>query len=719
MRRPQQVLSTSIRAAALVLLLPATAFSQVDSTAVPAGADSTAAPVATDPVPPPAAAAPAPAAPATAPEPWLRPTIGFGAGMLSFYGDVGNQHKGGDPLVTRLGYEVRASAPLTRWLEADLYAIHGRLGVNERDYTRNQNFDSRITVGGLRLRYNFQPLVNRERVVEPYITLGFESVEFLTKTDLFDAQGRRYNYWSDGTIRDIAEDAPNAASAVEIQRDYTYESDVRELDRDGFGKYREQAFAIPVGVGARMDIGHGLDLRIGATMHFTTTDLIDGITAKSLDERTGSSGNDRFLYSGFSIGYTIPMTRKPKKTRFQTPLNNDQLDAIVLADDEDGDGVKDFADACPGTPPGVKVDAKGCPLDGDSDGVPDDRDDELNSAPGALVDGRGVTITDEALLKSWLAWKDSGNVNIVASRVESVGGNKPAKPPAKRVYVVKVGTHTEGISEELIQKILSIPDVRTIERGDTTFYVVGSFDAIPEALRRELELKGMGITSEVMAEEGGQLIDVSAESAADRAKMVGMGAGDDNRDVIIRVQLGAFRNKLSKNIFSKIKDLVVIQGDDGLTRYYTGSFKQVNPAANHRVQMLLDGFEGAFLTAFRDGKRVSMKEAGARVTGTEDLRTTPTVGSVARDKIRYRVQVATFAGNVPMDAMDKLLGLGDVEPVSGENTVRYYYGSFVERQEAADALEAIKLKGFTDAFVVGSVNGNIVPVEDADSLIGK
>ncbi|HRD52775.1 MAG TPA: hypothetical protein PKY96_09015 [Flavobacteriales bacterium] len=639
--------------------------------------------------------------------------------MLSFYGDVGNQHKGGDPLVTRLGYEVRASAPLTRWLEADLYAIHGRLGVNERDFARNHNFESRITVGGLRLRYNFQPLVNRERVVEPFITVGFESVEFLTKTDLFDAQGRRYNYWSDGTIRDIAEDAPNASSAVEIQRDYTYESDVRELNRDGFGKYREQAFAIPVGIGARMDIGHGLDLRIGATMHFTTTDLIDGITAKSLEERKGNSANDRFLYSGVSIGYTIPMARKPKKTRFQTPLGSEELDAIVLTDDEDGDGVKDFADECPGTPAGVQVDVKGCPLDGDGDGVPDHLDDELNSAAGALVDSRGVTITDEAMLKAWLNWKDSANVNIVASRVESFGKARETKPPAKRVFVVKVGTHTEGISEELIQKILSIPDVRTIERGDTTFYVVGSFDAIPEALRRELELKGMGIQSVVMAEEGGKLIDVSKETAAERAKMAGMGAGDDSRDVIVRVQLGAFRNKLSKNIFAGIKDLVVIQGDDGLTRYYTGSFKQINPAAEHRVAMLLKGFEGAFLVAFREGKRITMKEAGARVTGTEDLRTRPTPGSVARDKVRYRVQVATFAGNVPMETMDQLLGLGDVEPISGESTVRYYYGSFVERREAQDALEAIKLKGFTDAFVVGSVNGVITPAEDADSLIGK
>ena len=608
MRRTQHIMKSAFGALALAFLPPALAFGQTDSTA----ATPPTAPVGVG-APPPSTAAAAPAEPSGL----LKPTIGFGAGMLSFFGDVGNQHAGGDPLVTRLGYEVRASVPLTRWLDADLYAIHGRVGVNERDYARNQNFESRITLGGVQLRYNFQPLVRRERVVEPYLSVGFESVEFLSKTDLYDAQGRMYHYWSDGTIRDIAENAPNAGSAVEIARDYRYESDVRELDRDGFGKYREQAFAIPVGVGARMDIGHGLDLRIGATMHFTTTDLIDGITENSQGQRKGGAGNDRLLYTGFSLGYTIPMARKPKKTRFQTPLNGEQLDAIVLEDDADGDGVKDFADECPGTPAGVKVDAKGCPLDGDGDGVPDDRDDELNSAPGALVNSRGVTLTDDELLKAWLNWKDSGNVNIVATRVESFGKARPAKPPVKRVYVVKVGTHTEGISEEMIRKILSIPDVRTIEKGDTTYYVVGNFEAIPEALRRELELKGMGIQSQVMAEEGGQLIDVSQESAAERARMAGMGAGDDSRDVIVRVQLGAFRNKLSKNIFSGIDDLVVIKGDDGLTRYYTGTFKQVNPAAEHRVSMLLKGFEGAFLVAFREGKRITMREAGASVTGTE------------------------------------------------------------------------------------------------------
>lgn len=645
----------------------------------------------------------------------FKPTLGVGAGMFAFYGDVGSQHAEMSPLVTRVGYELRASTPITNWLEADLYALHGRLGVNERGIDRNLNFESRITVGGFQFRYNFLQLINRDRVVEPYINFGFESVEFLTKTDLYDAQGRAYNYWSDGSIRDLPESSPNAAEAVVIQRDYTYESDVRELNADGFGKYLERTWAVPIGIGARMDIGHGFDLRVGATMHFTLTDYIDGVTENSLGSRKGVAGNDRFLYSSFSVGYTLPMQHKKKDRTPKSPLGSEELDLIVLRDDEDGDGVPDFSDLCPGTPAGVKVDQNGCALDSDGDGVPDDRDDELNSAPGALVDGRGVTVTDDDLLKAWLNWKDSANVNIVTSRVESFGPVR-TKPPVKRVYVVKVGSHTEGISEDMIQKILSIPDVRAIEKGDTTFYVVGNYDAIPEALRRELELKGLGIESVVMAEEDGKLIDVSKETAAERAKMTGMGAGDDSRDVIIRVQLGAFRNKLSRNIFAGIDDLVIFKGDDGLTRYYTGSFKNVNDAAAHKVKMLVKGFDGAFLVAFRSGKRVSMQEAGAKLTRPEDLRNLPTSG-ISKDKVRYRVQVGTFVGNIPTETMDKLIGLGELEPIPGADAVRYYYGNFVNRASAEEARQTIIAKGFKDAFLVGSVNGVIVTAEDADNLV--
>jgi len=63
--------------------------------------------------------------------------------------------------------------------------------------------------------------------------------------------------------------------------------------------------------------------------------------------------------------------------------------------DTDKDGVPDKKDQCPNTPPGVQVDAKGCPIDTDADGVADYIDKcphepgtaEMNGCPDTDKDG--------------------------------------------------------------------------------------------------------------------------------------------------------------------------------------------------------------------------------------------------------------------------------------------------------------------------------------------
>jgi OOP family OmpA-OmpF porin len=60
--------------------------------------------------------------------------------------------------------------------------------------------------------------------------------------------------------------------------------------------------------------------------------------------------------------------------------------------DSDGDGVYDHMDDCPDTPPGVSVDASGCPKDSDGDGVTDDSDVCPNTPRGAIVDNRGCWV---------------------------------------------------------------------------------------------------------------------------------------------------------------------------------------------------------------------------------------------------------------------------------------------------------------------------------------
>lgn len=668
--------------------------------------------------------------------------------MLGYYGDIGFQDKDHSPLVSRIGFELRASVPVTNWLEASLFTIHGKVSANERSATRNLNFESRITTGGLQFTYNFGQLLKPGHSVEPWVSIGFEAVEFLSKTDMYDAQGRQYNYWSDGTIRDLPENTANAADAVEISRDYTYESDIRENNLDGFGKYAQQTWAIPVGAGVKFLLPQGFDARVGVTMHYMGSDMIDGVSAQSVGDRQGDSRNDRFLYTSFSVGYAINMERNEKKTKskykFTPTISSEEIDAAALNDDEDNDGVADWSDKCPHTPKGIPVDVYGCPFDADGDYVADYRDDEGNTAPDAPVDPRGVTIDDDGLLHAWLNWLDSANATIISSRVESFGPiGKPkttfANGHAKRTYVIQVGAQTAGISDDMIQRILSLPDVRTIERGDTTYYIAGNYDKLPDARDRESALKGQDFDGKVMIEEDGKLVDMTQEEARSSASRGKGGAtaagttagstggtvtgttagtnatgaaGDDN--IVVRVQLGAFRH-IAQNRFKGINDLVAVKGADGLTRYYVGSFTDVNAAARRKVDMVLKGFDGAFLVAFKDGKRVSMKDAGAQLTGPEDLQEVGS-GSVNTDSLTFRVQVGTFAGNVPMDKLGKYGNMGKVKPVTGESAVRYLYGEYPTRAAAELARQELQNLGFQDAFVVGELNGRIIQAEDAEKL---
>jgi len=66
--------------------------------------------------------------------------------------------------------------------------------------------------------------------------------------------------------------------------------------------------------------------------------------------------------------------------------------------DQDKDGVLDEADACPGTPGGERVDARGCPIpkDADSDGVIDANDTCAGTPAGEKVDAKGCPLPKDA-----------------------------------------------------------------------------------------------------------------------------------------------------------------------------------------------------------------------------------------------------------------------------------------------------------------------------------
>lgn len=121
------------------------------------------------------------------------------------------------------------------------------------------------------------------------------------------------------------------------------------------------------------------NLAIGAGLFFRFNDAF-GIEASSIFERPFldawdgivNGGNDIYLQHNLGLIFSL---KKPVDT--------------------DKDGVPDKKDKCPDTPPGVKVDSKGCPVDTDGDGVADYIDKcpqqpgspELSGCPDTDKDG--------------------------------------------------------------------------------------------------------------------------------------------------------------------------------------------------------------------------------------------------------------------------------------------------------------------------------------------
>lgn len=650
----------------------------------------------------------------------LKPRLGLGMGTYMFIGDIGANEKGYHPGTAQMAFNLAVTNPLTSFLDLRLYSIFGTVTINEYSSDRNMNLRTQVRTGGVNLSYNFTNLISPRSHIQPYVTVGFESFEFLSKTDLYDANGEAYHYWSDGSIMNMPENDPNAANATELVRDYVYETDMRELDRDGFGKYAERNFAVPVGAGVQFLITDRFRGRIGTEMHYTLTDLVDNTTSQSGGERAGNNRNDRFLYSSVAVNYDLNLTPKGGEPIPFEIFGEEDDPALAMIDmDSDKDGVHDLVDKCLGTPEGAPVDEFGCPTDQDGDGFPDYRDEEPMS-PHIAVDFEGVAISDDELAQRYYMWTDSipwenGIWNEVYAKVDSDPSHWTNQ------FSVQVGAESEGLTQAEINAILSLKDVTALDQMGEQVYVVGMYEHLPEAVMRKLELQREGIEGEVVKQDEGRLVSVGDEAdlvenelniVLDGWEIIGDGAAH------FRVQVGAFRYALNENIFAGVDDLIALQGDDGLTRYMTKSYETIEDAAVRKVELLLRGFEGSFISAYRDGKRIQLRDAGVKVKpDAEDLVVDKENNSIKAEKVSYTIQLGVFAEEIPTETLDVYLALGEVDTnLDSDGRMAYYTGTFSNLADAEAALASIQLNAVPEAKIVGVFNSRIIPLEDAMNI---
>ena len=305
----------------------------------------------------------------------------FGTGLYNYRGDVGYIENIGTTENLQPAFNAGFEYKLNSSLGIGLNFGYGSLIKNENKGSSNRNFKTSIISGGFVTNIHFANgfILAKNNPIDPFISIGFDVINFNPKTDSLDANGSIYYYWGDGTIRDIPQD-PSSTNNI-LERDYVYETNLIP------GNELNIAYSIPVSIGLNFFVTNYFETQLKQTISITNTDLLDG--------HSGGSPYDIYMYS--SISFVLNPSgigsRKRKSVDF------DDIDFVALLKvDSDGDGVKDINDRCNDTQMDIEVDRFGCPKDRDQDGIPDhlDYEDDTNDTI-AQIDSNGVTVPDSII----------------------------------------------------------------------------------------------------------------------------------------------------------------------------------------------------------------------------------------------------------------------------------------------------------------------------------
>lgn len=651
----------------------------------------------------------------------FRPRLGLGTGVMTYYGEIQDYQKNFTSTVNRIGGLVYLNAPVSKMFNVEFSATYGKIAANERTLERSFNFESSIRMGTVMLYYNFYPLFKENRSsFHPFIGLGFSSFEFLSKTDRYDAFGSEYFYWSDGSIMSLDENDPLAATdAVALNRDYSYETDLRELNADNLGKYREQSISIPLSFGLEWHMSPRWDFRVAATYNLTFTDLIDNISTAGTGVREGDKNKDRLLFTYVSLSYDLKFG-KDEDEEFPDLMNEEGIPLFAEWDpnDFDKDGVIDALDDCPATPLESLVDENGCPLDTDQDGVPDYYDDEPGTKLGSYVDEYGTTMTEDDFIEHARLYYDSTGyeqpfeeyrTEVVMNRERTKTYPKSRKSKSGLTYVILVGKERKDITVNDLHKFLGYNDYSSMVKGDTVYYTLGSYSTIEEAVaaKSSLEDQGVDVTDISRNSRSGEKLLAINEEVIDKIERLNNEDGREGPDYlapvqVYRIQLGAFRAKIDTDELYPGLDVVFGASDeDNINRYYTGAFDTFEEATVYQEEIKKKGYIGTFIVAYEQQKRVTLVEAGVDQTDLpEDYSETEELGSFVEirdtsqvednnngfnpNKAIYRVQLAYAADDISLDIVDVLQNIGTVKPVIGKDGSTTYYSEGYKTIEERD-----------------------------------
>jgi len=250
------------------------------------------------------------------------PEIGVNFGFVNLLSDVA-LNTTSPSAFTQFGFQLNITQPVAKFLNVSLNLFTGTVYGEEMRGFDNLNYRTSLFSQQLCVEYNFYPLLkpNEEgrQLIRPYVGFGLGAMFFRSKGDLTTTAGETYNYWSDGSIRSIAENDAYAESAIIIQRDFEYESDLRDANLDGLRKYPQTTFTIPINAGIRFQITKHFGVNAAFTYALNFSEMLDNSSFASIGARKSASGNDNHLFGSIGINVFLG-SKRPTSNRISEQI---------------------------------------------------------------------------------------------------------------------------------------------------------------------------------------------------------------------------------------------------------------------------------------------------------------------------------------------------------------------------------------------------------------
>ena len=207
-------------------------------------------------------------------------------------------------------------------------------------------------------------------------------------------------------------------------------------------------------------------------------------------------------------------------------------------------------------------------------------------------------------------------------------------------------------------------------------------------------------------------------------------------ETIYTIQIGAYKTHVSHARLKNLTPLYNDQTKTGLIRYYVGKYFSLDEANKRKTEIRQKGIKDAFVTAFKNGKKISLSQAKKNLisqsTSNNSTTTKPIVEkenttvketktSYNADKLTYRVQIGAFAETVPVNVVSSFVQLSMLDQLehfmnSSGKTV-YTIGQFKSLKQASKLKQELINKGISDAFII-AFDGKIkVSIDEAKKVL--